>query len=150
MYTIRDYQEKDYECLIRFIYIAAGVCENDVSRQKLLTGARLDLGRDTIRFLENETGRVIGCYRHCPWPLDAQDTQCAHLFEIAILPDFQHQGFGTLLIGDAIEKLKQDGFGLLYSASDETNIASIKFHEKCGFERFRSLNGKIIWSMPIK
>ena len=53
---------------------------------------------------------------------------------LATHPYYRHQGFASKLIIGIINELKKNGSFTIYSEANKKNIASIKTHQKCGFE----------------
>ncbi|QLB19555.1 ribosomal protein S18-alanine N-acetyltransferase [Mannheimia granulomatis] len=57
----------------------------------------------------------------------------ATLFNIAVDPDFQHQGFGKRLLSELILQLQKRGIATLWLEVRESNIAAQKLYDSLGF-----------------
>ena len=57
----------------------------------------------------------------------------ATLFNIAVDPDFQHQGFGKRLLSELILQLQKRGVLTLWLEVRESNIAAQKLYDSLGF-----------------
>ena len=77
-----------------------------------------------LKLIENN--QIIG-FAICQTVLDE-----ANLFNIAILPNYQGCGFGKLLLGELIFKLKERGVQTLWLEVRESNPARF-LYEKIGF-----------------
>ena len=53
---------------------------------------------------------------------------------ILVLPEYQKKGIGSAMLKDVQNGLLVKDFETIEASIDETNIASIKLFEKCGFE----------------
>jgi L-amino acid N-acyltransferase YncA len=60
---------------------------------------------------------------------------CPFIELIKIRPDFQKQGFGTLLLKEAAKELHSKHFKTLISSSEVINAGGNKFHDAIGFEK---------------
>ena len=49
-------------------------------------------------------------------------------------PDYRRKGYGTILLSSVIDSLKENGSFRLCSCVSKKNIASLKTHEKSGFQ----------------
>ncbi|QIM67874.1 ribosomal-protein-alanine N-acetyltransferase [Mannheimia granulomatis] len=57
----------------------------------------------------------------------------ATLFNIAVDPDFRHQGFGKRLLSELILQLQKRGIATLWLEVRESNIAAQKLYDSLGF-----------------
>ncbi|MDD0823779.1 ribosomal protein S18-alanine N-acetyltransferase [Mannheimia sp. AT1] len=57
----------------------------------------------------------------------------ATLFNIAVDPAFQHQGFGKRLLSELILQLQQKGIATLWLEVRESNIAAQRLYNSLGF-----------------
>ncbi len=85
--------------------------------------------KDTILKVAVLNNRIIGyvCIRNI---LDM-----THALNLAVLPEFRHQGIGSMLFRDALQELKHSGVrsNVVTLEVRESNIAAIKLYEKFGF-----------------
>jgi len=101
---------------------------------------------DTVKYLfDNEN--IIGFYRYSLWPRDNKDTKNAHTFDIAINPNFQKKGFGSLLMRDMIADCKEKGIVKLLSRSFKSNQASIELHKSLGFSLHLENEDSFVWEI---
>ncbi len=89
-----------------------------VSREKFKHDIikHIDFEDDIIRLLEDDSGRILGCYRAAPWPRRAKKTEAAYLFD------------------DMFHVLRREGYKELYSRSSRQNDAGAALHSGSGFE----------------
>lgn len=81
----------------------------------------------------NETGRIVG------WSaLNRYHDRVGYRFtsenSIYIAPDHRGQGIGRLLLAPLIESAPRIGLHAIIAAIDSTNEASIRLHQRFGFE----------------
>ncbi len=57
----------------------------------------------------------------------------AHLARLAVRPDAQRQGFGSLIVVDLIRRLNQKGSARLTVNTQSDNLASLALYKKMGF-----------------
>lgn len=79
---------------------------------------------DDYRVIRNEQGRILGSV--C---LDDYSPSLAELVSLAVLPDQQGKGLGTVLIGAAVELAKRRGYPELFAVSFSDTL-----FQHCGFE----------------
>jgi ribosomal protein S18 acetylase RimI-like enzyme len=58
----------------------------------------------------------------------------AHLARLAVRPDVQRRGLGSLLVADLIQRLKEKGVARLTVNTQSDNDASLALYKKMGFE----------------
>ncbi|MBN1327947.1 MAG: GNAT family N-acetyltransferase [Candidatus Heimdallarchaeota archaeon] len=58
----------------------------------------------------------------------------AHLMILAVHPEHQRKGFGSILLEKTIETIKQSPIKVIRLEVKATNLPAIKFYEKYGFE----------------
>ncbi|MBI1301016.1 MAG: GNAT family N-acetyltransferase [Alphaproteobacteria bacterium] len=57
----------------------------------------------------------------------------AQIKTVGIKKEYQNKGYGSMLLEEIIEKLKQDGFKRVELRTDEDNQRGISFYKKMGF-----------------
>jgi len=57
----------------------------------------------------------------------------AHLARLAVRPDAQRQGIGSLIVTDLIRRLKDKGVARLTVNTQSDNLASLALYDKMGF-----------------
>jgi ribosomal-protein-alanine N-acetyltransferase len=57
----------------------------------------------------------------------------AHLARLAVRPDAQNQGYGSLLVADLVERLNRQGVDRLTVNTQSDNHASLALYKKMGF-----------------
>ena len=57
----------------------------------------------------------------------------AHLARLAVRPDAQRQGFGSLIVADLLRRLNQKGSARLTVNTQSDNLASLALYKKLGF-----------------
>ena len=102
--------------------------------------------KDRTKFLYDGID-IIGFYRYTSWPRDARQTDSAHTYDIAVLPERQRQGLGVMLMNDMIEDCRLQGFKRLLSRSFKNNEASIALHERFDFHRTLETADSIVWEV---
>jgi ribosomal protein S18 acetylase RimI-like enzyme len=60
----------------------------------------------------------------------------AEIMDIAVAPDHQHRGLGTMMMRHAEEQARRQGATFLRSDTGIDNVASQKLHESLGFRAF--------------
>jgi GNAT superfamily N-acetyltransferase len=74
----------------------------------------------------------------------------ADLGGISVLPEHEHQGIATKMLGVAEREVKAKGIAYLFSfvvLSPVINFPSIMFHEKNGFDRLACVNAPELFEM---
>lgn len=103
---------------------------------------------DTVKYLYKQN-MVIGFYRFSSWPRDSEQTNTAHIMDIAILPSYQKKGLGTLLMNDLISECRKSGFNTILSRTFRHNRESIKLHQSCGCSIRLETEDSIVWELNI-
>lgn len=133
---IVDYESRHLEELLNLLYETAASSGFGVSREKFKHDIikHIDFEDDIIRLLEDDQGRVIGCYRCAPWPRRAERTEAAYLFDVAVDRAYRRRGYGRKLFDDMFHVLRREGISELYSRSSQQNDAGAALHRSAGFE----------------
>jgi ribosomal protein S18 acetylase RimI-like enzyme len=100
-----------------------GFKTNDGVFQRAIDQKRLLVGRDGAQ-------HVIGYLR---WGY-FWDDELPYIQMIRIIDRYRRNGVGRSLVGYLEAQLSEQGKTHLLSSTDETNEASIKFHERLGFQ----------------
>ena len=103
---------------------------------------------DTVKYLVDQN-KIIGWYRYSLWPRDQKKTTTVHTFDISILPSYQKQGLGTVLMSDVIQDCKNKGIKKLLSRSFKNNPGSIRLHKSLGFTEQLKTEDSIVWEYNI-
>jgi ribosomal protein S18 acetylase RimI-like enzyme len=69
----------------------------------------------------------------------------AHIPQIAVVPEFQGAGLGSLMLKSAFEKLRRQGFKEVSLTVTDVNRGAVKLYERLGFETFHSF-GAFVWN----
>ncbi len=133
---IVDYRSEHLEELLNLLYETAASSGFGVSREKFKHDIikHIDFRDDIIRLLEDDGGRVIGCYRCAPWPRRSRNTEVAYLFDVAVDRAYRRCGYGRKLFDDMFHVLRRDGIREVYSRSSQQNEAGAALHSSAGFE----------------
>ena len=78
--------------------------------------------------LIEEEGHILG------YQITTSSPFGAHLARLAVHPDSQRAGLGTVLVSDAIQSVKQIGLGTLSVNTQQDNAPSRALYEKLGFK----------------
>jgi ribosomal protein S18 acetylase RimI-like enzyme len=103
---------------------------------------------DTVKFLF-DGDRIVGFYRYSLWPRDEAEPSQAHIYDIAVLPEFQRRGLGSMLMNDLISDCRQKGLTRILSRSFRTNHASTQLHKALGFVVGFETENSLVWSIDI-
>ncbi len=103
---------------------------------------------DTVKYLI-DNNEIIGFYRYSLWPRDNIESNSAHTFDIAIKPDRQKQGLGSLIMKDMIEDCRINGVKKLLSRSFKSNNQSINLHKSLGFSLHLETDDSYVWEILI-
>ena len=104
---------------------------------------------DTVKYLIDQN-EVIGWYRYSLWPRDREETTTVHALDISILPSYQKQGLGTVLMHNMIQDCKNKGIKKILSRSFKNNPGSIKLHQSIGFTEHLRTEDSIVWEYNIE
>ena len=72
------------------------------------------------------------------------DITIAEIMDIAVAPNYQRKGVGTIMLKHIGELTKEKGAMLIRSETGIENIASQKLHEKFGFKPIRIHYEKVL------
>lgn len=103
---------------------------------------------DTVR-VAREGDQIIGFTRFKPNPPDADTTVLAHLWDIAVDPDFRGRGIGRALMGDLFEQCRRNGYKRIWSRTYEDNGPSIGLHRSVGFSIVFTKGDSIVWEKTL-
>jgi L-amino acid N-acyltransferase YncA len=103
---------------------------------------------DTVKCLF-EGYKIIGYYRYSLWPREDKETKQAHTFDVVLLPEYQRQGLGVMLMKDLIADCKNNGIKQLLSRSFKNNEGSIKLHRRLGFRLHLETDDSLVWKIEI-
>lgn len=91
---------------------------------------QIDWGRHILGTILEE-GELIGfCLASLP-----SDKEAAHLYKILTHRDFRYQGIGSRILGDLIERLKENEISAIYLEVESSNEGAISLYEKLGFKK---------------
>jgi GNAT superfamily N-acetyltransferase len=81
-------------------------------------------------------GKTVGCsaFIHDADYDGRRRRGCLYIVSTGVLPEFQHQGFGTKQKEWQIEYAKQHGFTLIVTNMRQSNKAIIRLNQKFGFK----------------
>ena len=107
--------------------------EKAFASDKLL--AELSDSNSAFYFLYSDD-MLIGYLKlnEAPSQTDLNDSESVEIERIYILKDFQHRGFGQLLIDKAINEAREKGKKYVWLGVWEKNTNAIAFYKKNGFE----------------
>jgi ribosomal protein S18 acetylase RimI-like enzyme len=69
----------------------------------------------------------------------------AHIPQIAVAPEFQGVGLGSLMLKSAFEELQREGFHEVSLTVTDMNQGAVRLYERLGFETFHSF-GAFVWN----
>ena len=78
-----------------------------------------------------DNGRIVGQYL-----LLHTRPFTAEVINIAVTPDRQRQGIGTLLLQHAVRIAREAGFRILEIGTGDSGTGQIALYERCGFVRY--------------
>lgn len=138
MNMIRDYQKKDLKVVTEIFnyYVENHTCTFQLKPFTLDDIAeKANSIQKTYPFLIlEENNKVMGFAYGSRWRgKEAYDLSVETT--IYLKPGIKGQGFGTQLYSQLIKNLKTKGFHLLIGGLTLPNTASIRLHEKLGFEK---------------
>ncbi|MFO8063305.1 MAG: GNAT family N-acetyltransferase [Spirochaetia bacterium] len=142
-----DYAPTHLQDLLTLLYETARSSGFSASREKFKHDVikHIDFTADIIRILEDDRGRVLGCYRCSRRPREAEYTDAAYLFDIAVHRDYRGRGYGRKLFDDMFHVLRRSGYRRLYSSSRRENEAAASLHAASGFDIVRESELWIEW-----
>jgi ribosomal protein S18 acetylase RimI-like enzyme len=68
----------------------------------------------------------------------------AHIPQIAVAPEFQGAGLGSLMLKTAFEELQRQGFNEVSLTVTDANQGAVRLYERLGFETFHTF-GAFVW-----
>jgi GNAT superfamily N-acetyltransferase len=93
-----------------------------------------------LRFPDAEYNVVLVDERPAGRLWIGRDAEQVRLLDIALLPEFQNRGVGTLLLGLLIDEARRTGKALRHMIL-VTNDGARRFYERLGFEVIEVVNG---------
>jgi GNAT superfamily N-acetyltransferase len=136
-YIISKASKEDIEEILHLQYTAyqsEAVLYNNYSIQPLtqtLEQAKAEFQKCLILIAVVE-GKIIGSVRA------TQEHGTVHIGKLMVLPDYQNQGIGKVLLQAIEREFRDKRFELFTGAKSEKNIA---LYEKCGYTRFKTESG---------
>ncbi|NCC64172.1 MAG: N-acetyltransferase [Spirochaetia bacterium] len=132
MITIRKLDEQDIDgCAHLSTSLALGVRYGFVKEQWIEKLKRAHQEKDNLLFLAEEQGRIAGFF----WAhLSGAFLSAPYLRFIAVSPDFQGRGVGTLLLNEFEQQTRSMGKDWFLLVSD-FNTSAQQFYEKQGYQR---------------
>lgn len=70
--------------------------------------------------------------------------QTAHIPQVAVAPEFQSQGLGAALLGQAFREATRRGYHEVSLTVTDMNRQAVLFYERLGFRTFRTF-GAFVW-----
>lgn len=148
---IRDYTDDDYGAIISLLIEGVKPFQKIVETAYVerLFEENIDFKTDIMRVFDLPGAGVVGFYRYCLWPREAQNPTSAYLLDIDVLEGYQRRGYGSLLVGDLIRRLRQRDIRKLFSRTFESNSKSNNFHLKIGFRILRKIHESYLWQLEL-
>lgn len=103
---------------------------------------------DTSRLLK-AGDLIIGFSRYSLWPRDAESPHMAHVYDIAVHPEYRKQGLGRMMMLDMIEGCRRKGIDTLLSRSLRSNKGSMELHRRMGFKVHLETVDSVVWEYRI-
>ncbi|BCJ94714.1 phosphinothricin N-acetyltransferase [Anaerocolumna cellulosilytica] len=130
--TLREMQPTDWE-QVAVIYEQALITGESTFQTEIPEYKEWDSGHlKECRIVAEQNNRIIGWVALTPFSNRLVYKGVAQV-SIYIHEDYRGKGIGSLLISELINKSEEFGFWTLQSAIFESNMASVKLHEKHGF-----------------
>ncbi len=132
-YSIDPMQKEDWEAVGR-IYLEGIRTGNATFQTEIPTWQAWDEGHcQTCRLVVKSDGKVAG------WAALSKISNravYAGVAEVSIYMDqmYKGRGFGQKLLGAMVDRSEEKGYWTLQAGIFPENIASIRIHEKCGFQ----------------
>jgi ribosomal protein S18 acetylase RimI-like enzyme len=79
--------------------------------------------------------------------LTAVRPSTAHIPQVAVAPEFQDTGLGSLMLGSAFEELQSQGFKEVSLTVTDMNQGAVRLYERLGFATFHTF-GAFVWNEP--
>ena len=149
--VIRDYHEADFSSLLNLIgsIIRHSGAETDQETLTDYIRENIDFHSDHIKILEVEDKGIIGYYRYIIEKIGDRLSKRAYLLDIDVVPKYQRKRYGTKLMTNLINELREKGIHVLFSRTFEKNTGSIEFHKKNGFVIQRQAHESIFWVLEL-
>ena len=115
--------------------------DTDEARIVLMKGSYSEQD-DVVRVIESEPpGQVAGFVRY------KRMEGFAHIMDVVVHPSQQGNGYVRLLMNDAAERCREEGFGKVMSRTFTDNRASIALHKACGYQEAFRKDDSIVWEL---
>lgn len=126
----------------RKIYTPSDLGTEYMKQDKDLKQYYRQLNRDTVgeMIIDNDTGDLIGSVFVWTTPENK-----GFIFNVEVNPEYRGQGFGKVLLDDAVKKL-----GGIDLTVKKDNKVAISMYLKYGFEIVDSVNDDTEWYMKLK
>lgn len=105
-----------------------------------------DLDFSKVLYVDN---LLAGWYRYSNYPREA-GSEDIHCYDISLLPEFQRQSLGLIMMRDMIKTGRIKGFRKLLSRSFIKNEGSIKLHRASGFSEHLRTEDSIVWEIDLQ
>jgi ribosomal protein S18 acetylase RimI-like enzyme len=125
--NIRDYKPDDYEN-IQEIWKETGVGGSHRGDNKKIIEDSIQIGGKLLVLENNVDNKLIGT----SWI--TFDGRRLHLHHIAVLPQYQQMGYGSLLTRKSLEYAKEKGYQIKLEVH-QSNTNAIEIYKKIGFKR---------------
>jgi ribosomal protein S18 acetylase RimI-like enzyme len=125
--NIRDYRPDDYEN-IQEVWKETGVGGSHRGDNKAIIEESIEMGGKLLVLERNGNQSIIGT----SWI--TFDGRRLHLHHIAVLPQYQKKGYGSLLTKKSLEFAKEKGYQIKLEVH-QTNTNAIEIYKKIGFKR---------------
>jgi len=125
--NIRDYRPDDYN-EIQKVWKETGVGGSHRGDNKDIIEESIQMGGKLIVLETEENKKITGT----SWI--TFDGRRLHLHHIAVLPQHQNKGYGTLLTEKSLEFAKEKGYQIKLEVH-QSNTNAIEIYKKIGFKR---------------
>jgi ribosomal protein S18 acetylase RimI-like enzyme len=125
--NIRDYKPDDYEN-IQEIWKETGVGGSHRGDNKKIIEDSIQIGGKLLVLEKDVDNKPIGT----SWI--TFDGRRLHLHHIAVLPQYQQMGYGSLLTRKSLEYAKEKGYQIKLEVH-QSNTNAIEIYKKIGFKR---------------
>lgn len=125
--NIRDYKPDDYEN-IQEIWKETGVGGSHRGDNKKIIEDSIQIGGKLLVLENNVDNKLIGT----SWI--TFDGRRLHLHHIAVLPQYQQMGYGSMLTRKSLEYAKEKGYQIKLEVH-QSNTNAIEIYKKIGFKR---------------
>ncbi len=125
--NIRNYRPDDYES-IQEVWKETGVGGSHRGDNKKIIEESIQMGGKLLVLEDDENQSIMGT----SWI--TFDGRRLHLHHIAVLPQHQKKGYGTLLTKKSLEFAKEKGYQIKLEVH-QSNTDAIEIYKKIGFKR---------------